>query len=185
VRSYFTTYRLPVVLTRASNNYGAYQFPEKLIPLMISNAIEDKPLPVYGDGMQVRDWLYVDDHCRAIRTVLEKGREGEIYNIGGNRSLPNLEVVQRILAATGKPASLIRRVGDRPGHDRRYALSSEKLMRETGWAPRMSFEDGVRQTVEWYRSHAGWIERVKSGEYLSYYDRNYAHRAALDPAPQK
>ena len=180
--SYFTTYRLPVVVTRASNNYGPHQFPEKLIPLMISNALEDKSLPVYGDGMQVRDWLYVDDHCRAIRAVLVKGREGEIYNIGGNCSLPNLEVVNRILAATGKPASLIRRVEDRPGHDRRYALSSTKIMRETGWAPRMKFEDGIGQTVEWYRSHAGWIEHVKSGEYLSYYARNYAHRADLTPA---
>src|SRR5206468_2764756 len=127
VRSYFTTYRLPVVITRASNNYGPYQFPEKLIPLMISNALEDKALPIYGDGMQVRDWLFVEDHCRAIRAVLAKGREGEIYNIGGNRSLPNLEVVHKILSATGKPASLIKEVADRPGHDRRYALSSAKL----------------------------------------------------------
>jgi dTDP-glucose 4,6-dehydratase len=183
--SYFKTYRLPVVVTRASNNYGPYQFPEKLIPLMISNAIEDRPLPVYGDGMQVRDWLYVTDHCRAIRSVLEKGREGEIYNIGGNRSLPNLEVVHKILAATGKPDSLIRRVEDRPGHDRRYALSSEKLLRETGWAPQMAFENGIRQTVEWYQSNSGWIERVKSGEYLSYYNRNYANRAELASIPRQ
>src|SRR4051794_26354932 len=128
--SYFTTYKLPVVVTRASNNYGPYQFPEKLIPLMISNALEDKSLPIYGDGLQVRDWLYVDDHCRAIRAVLERGRDGEIYNIGGNRSLPNLEVVHKILEATGKPESLLRTVEDRPGHDRRYALSSAKIMRE-------------------------------------------------------
>ncbi len=132
-RSYFLTYKLPVVITRASNNYGPYHFPEKLIPLMISNALEDRPLPVYGDGMQVRDWLYVEDHCRGIRAVLEHGRDGEIYNIGGNLSLPNLEVVRRILKATGKTESLIQYVTDRPGHDRRYALSSEKLMRETGW----------------------------------------------------
>src|SRR5579862_5137062 len=131
-RSYFLTFKLPVVITRASNNYGPYHFPEKLIPLMISNALEDRPLPVYGDGMQVRDWLFVEDHCRGIRAVLEKGRDGEIYNIGGNCSLPNLEVVRRILQATGKPESLIQYVTDRPGHDRRYALSSEKIMRETG-----------------------------------------------------
>jgi len=176
VRSYFTTYRLPVLITRASNNYGPYQFPEKLIPLMISNALEDKALPIYGDGMQIRDWLYVDDHCRAIRAVLEKGREGQIYNIGGNCSLPNLEVVRKILAATAKPETLMQPVQDRPGHDRRYALSSEKLMHETGWAPLMAFEEGIRQTVEWYRRNTGWIERVKSGEYLTYYARNYENR---------
>ncbi|MEO7650093.1 MAG: dTDP-glucose 4,6-dehydratase, partial [Bryobacteraceae bacterium] len=146
-RSYFLTYRLPVLITRASNNYGPYQFPEKLIPLMISNALEAKPLPVYGDGMQVRDWLFVDDHCSAIRSVLAKGREGEIYNIGGNRSLPNLTVVHQILAATGMPESLIRTVQDRPGHDRRYALTSEKLHRETGWSPQVDFEAGLAATV--------------------------------------
>jgi dTDP-glucose 4,6-dehydratase len=128
-RSYFVTYRLPVVITRASNNYGPYQFPEKLIPLIISNALESRPLPIYGDGLQVRDWLYVDDHCRGIRAVLEKGREGDIYNIGGNCSLPNLSVVRKILEATGMPESLMKTVEDRPGHDRRYALSSAKLMR--------------------------------------------------------
>ena len=174
--SYFKTYGLPVVVTRASNNYGPYQFPEKLIPLMISNAVEDQPLPVYGDGMQVRDWLYVDDHCRAIRDVLVKGREGEIYNIGGTRSLPNREVVQRILAATGKAASLIQYVKDRPGHDRRYALSSAKLQRETNWAPRVGFEAGLDETVKWYQRHRGWVERVKSGEYRNFYTLNYAQR---------
>jgi dTDP-glucose 4,6-dehydratase len=177
-RSYFTTYKLPVVVTRASNNYGPYQFPEKLIPLMISNALDNQPLPVYGDGMQVRDWLYVEDHCRAIRAVLEKGREGEIYNIGGNRSLPNLEVVRQILTATGKPESLIRRVEDRPGHDRRYALSSAKLMEETGWAPATQFEEGLAATVAWYRDNKGWVERIRSGEYAGYYARNYERRAA-------
>jgi dTDP-glucose 4,6-dehydratase len=176
VRSYFTTYRLPVVITRASNNYGPYQFPEKLIPLMISNALEDKPLPIYGDGLQVRDWLYVEDHCRAIGAVLERGMEGQIYNIGGSRSLPNLEVVRRILQATGKPESLMRTVQDRPGHDRRYALSSEKLMRETSWAPAMPFEEGIQKTVDWYRNNTGWIERVKSGAYRDYYSRNYENR---------
>ena len=175
-RSYFTTYKLPVIVTRASNNYGPYQFPEKLIPLMISNALEDQPLPIYGDGLQVRDWLYVDDHCRAIRAVLEKGAEGAIYNIGGNRSLANLEVVRRILAAAGKPESLLRRVEDRPGHDRRYALSSARLLRETGWRPAVEFDEGLRQTVEWYRQHTGWVARIKSGEYANYYARNYERR---------
>jgi dTDP-glucose 4,6-dehydratase len=174
--SYVKTYKLPVVVTRASNNYGPFQFPEKLIPLMISNALEDRPLPVYGDGMQVRDWLYVEDHCRAILALLAKGREGEVYNIGGNRSLPNLEVVAKILAATGKPDSLIQYVTDRPGHDRRYALSSGKLMRETGWRPLTAFEDGLPRTVEWYRSNADWVRRVKSGEYQTYYALNYENR---------
>jgi dTDP-glucose 4,6-dehydratase len=175
-RSYFTTYGLPVVVTRASNNYGPYQFPEKLIPLMISNALEGKSLPVYGDGMQIRDWLYVDDHCRGIRAVLEKGRDGEIYNIGGNCSLPNLDVIRKILAATNRPESLLRTVEDRPGHDRRYALSSEKIMRETGWAPQMTFEEGLTHTVNWYRQNPGWVKRVKSGEYLKFYARNYDNR---------
>jgi dTDP-glucose 4,6-dehydratase len=178
VRSYFTTYRLPVVITRASNNYGPYQFPEKLIPLMISNALENKPLPVYGDGLQVRDWLFVEDHCRAISAVLHKGLEGEIYNIGGNRSLPNLEVVNQILMATARPASLISAVEDRPGHDRRYALSSAKIMRDIGWAPAMQFEEGLRTTVDWYRRNTRWMERVKSGEYATYYARNYDERQA-------
>jgi dTDP-glucose 4,6-dehydratase len=176
-RSYFVTFKLPVVITRASNNYGPYQFPEKLIPLMIANAFEDKKLPVYGDGLQVRDWLYVDDHCRGIRAVLEKGREGEIYNIGGNRSLPNLDVVHNVLRLTGKPESLIEYVKDRPGHDRRYALSSEKLMHETGWAPVTRFETGLAETIEWYRANSGWVERVRSGAYRSYYERNYGNRA--------
>jgi dTDP-glucose 4,6-dehydratase len=174
--SYFTTYKMPVLVTRASNNYGPYQFPEKLIPLMISNAFEAKPLPIYGDGMQVRDWLYVDDHCRAILSVIERGREGQIYNIGGNRALANVEVVRQILAITGKPESLMKTVTDRPGHDRRYALSSEKILGETGWTPQVNFEDGLRETIEWYRSNPGWISRVKSGEYQSYYQKNYANR---------
>ena len=175
-RSYFVTYRLPVVITRASNNYGPYQFPEKLIPLMISNALESRSLPIYGDGMQVRDWLYVDDHCRGIRAVLQKGRDGEIYNIGGNCSLPNLTVVRKILKATGAPESLMKRVEDRPGHDRRYALSSAKLMRETGWAPSVEFEAGLARTVSWYKDNAAWVRAVKSGEYLTYYARNYENR---------
>jgi dTDP-glucose 4,6-dehydratase len=167
---------LPVLVTRASNNYGPYQFPEKLIPLMISNALEDKPLPVYGDGMQIRDWLYVDDHCRGILSVLKRGRDGEVYNIGGNRSLPNKTVVDKILELTGKPHSLIRYVTDRPGHDRRYALSSAKIQRETAWSPQMDFETGLAATIQWYRSNSDWVERVKSGEYQKYYEANYATR---------
>lgn len=176
VRSYFQTYGLPAVVTRASNNYGPYQFPEKLIPLMILNAMENRPLPVYGDGQQVRDWLYVEDHCRALMAVLEKGRAGETYNIGGNRSLANLEVVRRVLEAVGRPETLIQYVRDRPGHDRRYALSSAKLMNETGWAPEVSFEDGLSETIRWYRGHPGWIERVRSKEYREYYAANYSGR---------
>src|ERR1019366_7123385 len=175
--SYFATYKMPVTVTRASNNYGPYQFPEKLIPLMISNAIEDKPLPIYGDGMQIRDWLYVDDHCRAILAAIHRGRPGEIYNIGGSRALPNSEVVHRILETVGKARSLMQTVKDRPGHDRRYALSTAKLMRETGWRAQMPFEAGLRATIDWYRNNAAWIARVKSGEYQSYYQRNYANRA--------
>jgi dTDP-glucose 4,6-dehydratase len=175
--SYYTTYKLNISATRASNNYGPYQFPEKLIPLMISNALEDKPLPVYGDGQQIRDWLYVEDHCRAIQAVLEKGRPGEVYNVGGNCSLPNLEVIHRILKATGKPESLITRVADRPGHDRRYALTNEKLTRETGWEPQMDFDRGLAATVDWYCTNRAWVEHVKSGEYRNFYELNYARRS--------
>src|SRR5450432_3505042 len=175
---YFKTYKLPVMVTRASNNYGPYQFPEKLIPLMISNALEDKALPVYGDGLQVRDWLYMEDHCRALLAILEKGRDGEIYNIGGNRSVPNKWVIERILAIAGKPASLMTTVTDRPGHDRRYALSSEKLSKETGWAPQMDFEPGLQSTVDWYRAHEKWVRDVKSGEYQTYYAKNYGNRTS-------
>ncbi|MCA2971095.1 MAG: dTDP-glucose 4,6-dehydratase [Acidobacteriaceae bacterium] len=174
--SYHTTYKMAVTVTRASNNYGPYQFPEKLIPLMIANALEGKPLPVYGDGQQVRDWLYVDDHCRAIRAVLERGRPGQVYNIGGSRALPNLEVVERIIAATGRDRSLIQYVKDRPGHDRRYALTSDKITRETGWAPEMEFETGLAATIEWYRQNTAWIERVRSGAYRDYYAQNYGNR---------
>ncbi len=174
--SYHTTYKMNVSVTRASNNYGPYQFPEKLIPLMIANALEGKPLPVYGDGMQIRDWLYVDDHCRAIRAVLDKGRPGEVYNIGGSRALPNIEVVKRILAATGRDESLIRYVTDRPGHDRRYALTSEKLESETGWKPRVEFEQGLADTVRWYRENEAWVANVRSGAYREFYEKNYAGR---------
>ena len=174
--SYFRTFRLPVLITRASNNYGPYQFPEKLIPLMISNALEGAPLPVYGDGLQIRDWLYVDDHCRGIHAVLQRGREGEVYNIGGNCALPNREVITRVLQIVGAPETLMQTVTDRPGHDRRYALASEKLARETGFVPQMSFERGLPATVQWYRDHAAWIAHVRSGEYRDYYRQNYGWR---------
>jgi dTDP-glucose 4,6-dehydratase len=174
--SYVRTYGMNISVTRASNNYGPFQFPEKLIPLMISNALDEKPLPVYGDGQQVRDWLYVDDHCRGIWAVLEKGAAGEVYNIGGNCSLPNLDVVHRILALTGRPTSLITTVADRPGHDRRYALTSEKMERELGWTPQMDFEQGLRLTIDWYRAHSEWVQRVRSGAYREYYEQNYGGR---------
>ncbi len=174
--SYYTTYKMPVVVTRASNNYGPYQFPEKLIPLMITNAFEDKSLPIYGDGMQIRDWLFVEDHCQAIMSVLKSGREGEVYNIGGSRSLPNIEVVRQILSLTGKPESLMTYVKDRPGHDRRYALTSEKIERETGWKPQVDFEKGLQLTIDWYRDHSDWVERVKSGAYRDFYEQNYSGR---------
>ncbi len=173
------TWGLPVIVTRASNNYGPYQFPEKLIPLMILNALENKPLPVYGDGMQIRDWLFVEDHCRAILALIEKGRPGEIYNIAGNRSLANRDVVGQILAATGRSADLIKHVTDRPGHDRRYALSSAKLQRETGWQPQVEFEAGLAQTIAWYRENEGWVERVKSGEYRNWLSANYGSRETV------
>ena len=175
--SYYITYKMPVTVTRASNNYGPYQFPEKLIPLMISNAMEGQPLPIYGDGQQVRDWLYVDDHARAILAVIERGRPGEIYNIGGSRALPNLDVVRKILTAVGQPESLMQTVKDRPGHDRRYALSSEKLMRETGWKALVPFEEGLRATIDWYRANTAWTARIKSGEYQNFYQSNYGGRA--------
>ena len=143
---------------------------------MIMNAFEDRRLPVYGDGQQIRDWLYVEDHVRGILSVFRKGKEGEIYNIGGNRSLPNLDVVRMILKLTGKPESLIEYVKDRPGHDRRYALSSAKLMNATGWSPQMNFEEGLAKTVDWYRNNSAWVNDVRSGAYLDYYERNYANR---------
>ena len=180
--SYVRTFKLPVVVTRASNNYGPYQFPEKLIPLMISNAMEGAPLPVYGDGMQIRDWLYVDDHCRGILAALQHGRDGEVYNIGGNRALPNRDVITRVLEIVGAPETLMTTVTDRPGHDRRYALSSEKLARATGFEPQMTFETGLAQTVQWYRDNADWTRRVRSGEYREYYAKNYSWRDVEAPS---
>jgi len=173
VRAYHQTYGLPVNITRCSNNYGPYQFPEKLIPLMIHNAQQDKPLPVYGDGMQIRDWLHVKDHCSAIATVLEKGKEGEIYNIGGNNEKANIEIIWLILAALGKPESLISYVQDRPGHDRRYAIDNTKVTTELGWVPAYTFEKGIKETIQWYLNNTGWVERVTSGEYQKYYEKMY------------
>lgn len=178
VRAYHETYGLPVNITRCSNNYGPYQFPEKLIPLMIHNALADKPLPVYGDGMQVRDWLYVEDHCAAIAKVLEKGRTGEVYNIGGNNEKANLEIVRLILQALGKPESLIAHVQDRPGHDRRYAIDNTKITTELGWWPACTFEQGMEKTIRWYLEHQNWTERVTSGEYQRYYQEIYGRQGA-------
>ncbi len=165
VRAYHETFGLNVSITRCSNNYGPYQFPEKLIPLMISNATEDKPLPIYGDGLNVRDWLYVEDHCRAIDIVLRNGKSGEVYNIGGNTEKTNIEIVKTILEKLGKPESLITFVKDRPGHDRRYAIDSSKIQKELGWTPKYSFETGMEQTINWYRDNQQWLNSIKTGEY--------------------
>ena len=181
VLAYGKTFSLPVIVSRATNNYGPYQFPEKLIPLIVSNALRDLPLPVYGDGLQVRDWLHVDDHCRAIDALIARGQPGSIYNVGGGSPISNMELVRSVLRICGKPESLIQHVPDRPGHDRRYAVSSERLRDETGWAPSVDFDDGLRSTVEWYRRNPGWVQRVRSGEYLRYYERNYAARGLSLP----
>lgn len=175
-RAAHVTFGLDVVITRASNNYGPYQFPEKLIPLMITNALEDKELPVYGDGLNVRDWLYVEDCCRAIAAALERGRSGEVYNIGSRAEKTNLEVVRAMLDLLGKPHSLIKYVADRPGHDRRYATDPIKIETELGWKPRETFESGIGKTVEWYRENREWITRARSGAYLDYYERMYGRR---------
>ena len=174
VRAYYETYGLPANITRCSNNYGPYHFPEKLIPLVITNAMEDKEIPVYGDGLQVRDWLHVADHCRAIDLVLHQGALGEVYNVGGNNERTNLHIVKVILEALGKPESLIRHVADRLGHDRRYAIDAAKLKRELGWQPKYTFETGIKETVQWYLDHVEWWQRVKSGEYQAYYQKMYA-----------
>lgn len=173
VRAYHKTYGMPVNITRCSNNYGPYQFPEKLIPLMIHNAQQDKSLPVYGDGMQIRDWLHVKDHCSAIAAVLEKGKTGEVYNIGGNNEKANIEIVRLILEILGKPEELITYVQDRPGHDRRYAIDNTKITTELGWAPDYTFEEGMKETIQWYLDHPGWVERVTSGVYQKYYEKMY------------
>ena len=187
-RAYYHTYGLPVLTTNCSNNYGPFQFPEKLIPLVILNALEGKPLPVYGDGMNVRDWLFVGDHCSAIRAVLQDGRLGETYNIGGNSERTNIEVVTRICelvdeirpnAAIGARKNLITFVKDRPGHDRRYAIDATKICRELGWQPAERFESGLRKTVGWYLDHTSWVEDVRTGAYLEWITQNYTERQAL------
>ncbi len=181
VSAYAKTHSLPVLITRASNNYGPYQFPEKLIPLMITNALADKPLPVYGDGLQERDWLHVHDHCRAIEAVLAAGRAGETYNIGGECAMQNIEVVRRVLDCCRKPASLIEYVPDRPGHDRRYALDSNKIKSDTGWEPGTSFDSGLWETVRWFRDNPEWFARVRSGEYRTLHEPNFSQRGELPP----
>jgi dTDP-glucose 4,6-dehydratase len=175
VLAYWTTHRLPVLLTRASNNFGPNQYPEKVIPLFITNALDDQPLPLYGDGRQVRDWLYVRDHCAALDLVLHKGAEGEVYNVGAGAELENIALTRRVLALLGKPERLIQAVTDRPGHDRRYAVDTTKL-RALGWQPVHSFEDALAATVAWYRAHEAWWRPLKSGEFRAYYDRQYGAR---------
>ena len=176
VRAYHRTYGLPTLITRCSNNYGPYQFPEKLIPLLISNAIEGKPLPIYGDGLHVRDWIHVEDHCRGLDLVLHQGKEGEVYNIGGRSERPNLSVAKTILDHLEKPDSLLQYVADRPGHDRRYAIDFSKIHRTLGWEPTISFEEGIRQTIAWYQGQEEWWREIKTGEYLDYYQRMYGNR---------
>lgn len=172
-RAYFHTHGMPVVITRCSNNYGPYQFPEKLIPLTYLKASRGESIPVYGDGQNVRDWLYVEDHCEAILAVLERGRPGEVYNVGGHNEYPNLEIVRRVLALLEKPESLIRFVKDRPGHDRRYAIDAGKIERELGWRPRFTFEQALPLTIRWYQSQTTWLQRVRNGAYRDYYARQY------------
>lgn len=174
VLAYHRTYGLPVTISRCSNNYGPYHFPEKLIPLMIANVLNDKPLPVYGDGKNVRDWLYVEDHCSAIDLIIHNGRVGEVYNIGGHNEKSNLEVVQTIINTLGKGE--IKFVTDRAGHDRRYAIDPTKIHRELGWLPQTTFEDGIRRTIDWYLTHKEWWERIISGEYQNYYAKMYEGR---------
>ncbi len=176
VRAYNKTFKLPVNITRCSNNYGPYQFPEKLIPLMIGNALEEKKLPVYGDGMQVRDWLHVLDHCSAIDAVLDKGVVGEVYNIGGNNERANIEIVRNILQALDKPEDLIAHVEDRLGHDRRYAIDNAKITKTLGWTPAYTFEKGMAETIAWYLHNQGWLDGVRSGAYQTYYDTYYSDK---------
>jgi dTDP-glucose 4,6-dehydratase len=176
VRAYNETFGMDTVITRCSNNYGPYQFPEKLIPLIISNALENKSLPVYGDGLNIRDWLHVEDHCSAIALAFFKGKSGEIYNIGGNNERTNIVIVKTILGLLGKPESLITYVKDRLGHDRRYAIDSTKIQTELGWEPKYTFETGIKETVEWYVNNKEWWTKIKSGEYRDYYEKMYSNR---------
>jgi len=176
VLSYVRTFGFPALITRSSNNYGPYQFPEKFLPLMITNALEEKPLPIYGDGLQQRDWLHVEDNCRGVLDVLERGRLGEVYNIGGLDIAENLAIAKQLLSLLGKPESLLASVKDRPGHDRRYALNCQKMAQELGWTPTISLKDGLRQTIEWYKANSDWIAGVRGGEYRSYYQKYYEDR---------
>lgn len=174
VRAYHETYGMPVNITRCSNNYGPYQFPEKLIPLMINNCLNNKELPIYGDGMQIRDWLHVYDHCSAIDTVLHKGKDGEVYNVGGNNERTNIEIVKLIIKTLGKSENLIKYVKDRPGHDRRYAIDNTKITTQLGWSPTYTFEQGMKETIEWYLNNTEWTKNVVSGDYMNYYDKMYS-----------
>ena len=176
VLAYHRTYGLPVTISRCSNNYGPYQFPEKLIPLMIANALHDQPLPVYGEGLNVRDWLYVEDHCKAIDLILRGGRVGEVYNIGGHNEMRNIDIVKLICAELGKPESLITYVTDRKGHDQRYAIDPAKIHGELGWLPETMFKDGIKKTIHWYLDHQEWWETIRSGEYMNYYEKMYGNR---------
>jgi dTDP-glucose 4,6-dehydratase len=176
VRSYVRTYGFPALITRSSNNYGPFQFPEKFLPLLITNALDDRALPIYGDGKQQRDWLHVEDNCRGVFAVLERGKIGEVYNIGGTDIEENLTMARRLLGVMGKPETLLTYVKDRPGHDRRYALRCEKMERELGWKPTISLDEGLRQTIDWYRSNTKWMAGVRGGEYLSYYEKYYENR---------
>ena len=177
--AYQRTFGLPITISRCSNNYGPYQFPEKLIPLMVANALADKPLPVYGEGLNVRDWLYVEDHCAAINLVLEKGQVGQVYNIGGHNEMKNIDIVKRVLDILGKPESLITHVTDRKGHDMRYAIDPTFIHRELGWLPATKFEDGIKKTVQWYLDNRSWWENIMKGDYQNYYERLYGHRKAV------
>jgi len=176
VCAYHHTYGMPVVITRCSNNYGPYQFPEKLIPLFISNLMDSRKVPVYGDGLNVRDWIHVSDHCRAIRMVIRRGRRGEVYNIGGNNECSNLEITRMLLAALGFGEEMIQFVPDRPGHDRRYAVDTAKITHELGWKPLIGFESGLIETAEWYRRHEDWWRRIKTGQYIEYYEKQYGRK---------
>ena len=176
VLAYHRTYGLPVTISRCSNNYGPYQFPEKLIPLMIANALHDQPLPVYGEGLNVRDWLYVEDHCKAIDLILRGGRVGQVYNIGGHNEMRNIDIVKLICAELRKPENLITYVTDRKGHDQRYAIDPAKIHAELGWLPETMFKDGIRKTIQWYLDHQEWWETIRSGEYRNYYEKMYGNR---------
>ncbi len=176
VHAYHRTFGLPVTISRCSNNYGPYQFPEKLIPLMIANALADKPLPVYGEGLNVRDWLYVEDHCKAIDLIIREGRVGEVYNIGGHNEMKNIDIVKLICAALGKPESLITHVADRKGHDMRYAIDPTKIHTELGWLPETAFANGIKRTIAWYLDNKSWWENIVSGEYKNYYEKMYGKK---------